>query len=109
MVLWSAITSSLVPGHWKQESDAGDIPSQTFVNQEFARALTTREKKQGMYYAGIYWVSIYICYARENTSWKISWGMLMLQKSLEVRGDVIKSFLVVECNCKKTKTCNKLK
>ena len=32
--------------------------------------------------------------------------MLMLQKSLkflEVRGDVIKSFLVVECNCKKQK------
>ena len=54
MVLWSAITSSLVPGYWKQESDAGDIPSQTFVNQEFARALTTREKKQGMYYAGVY-------------------------------------------------------
>ena len=45
MVLWSAITSSLMPGCWKQESDAGDVTTQTFVNQEFARASITREKK----------------------------------------------------------------
>ena len=45
MVLWSAITSSLMPGCWKQKSDAGDITSQTFVDQEFARALIKRGKK----------------------------------------------------------------
>ena len=45
MVLWSAITSSLMPGCWKQESDAGDVTTQTFVNQEFARASITRGKK----------------------------------------------------------------
>ena len=85
MVLWSAITSSLMPGCWKQESDAGDVTTQTFVNQEFARASITREKKNKACTMPEFIKSAYTFVIQERIlqSWKISWGKLILQKTLK--------------------------